>query len=149
MQDDAGEQAQQYLMIGLGGEIFALDASSIREILDPIPVTEVPGARSFMGGLINVRGKVVPVADLRLRFGMAPKEYTQDTRFVVVELELNGDAAVVAIVADKVHEVTEIAAASLGEAPRIGMQWQPEFIRRTGQWRDDFIIVPDMERIFH
>jgi len=136
------------VMLGLGGEFFALEAGIVREILDPVPVTEVPGARSFIRGVINVRGKVVPLADLRLCFGMTPAPPTQDTRMVVVEIDLDGDPTTVGILADKVHEVTEIAAASTEEAPRIGMQWRPEFIRRIGKRNDDFVVIPNMERIF-
>ena len=136
------------VMLGLGGEVFALEAGIVREILDPVPVTEVPGARAFIRGVINVRGKVVPLADLRLCFGMAATPPTPDTRMVVVEIDLDGDPTTVGILADKVHEVTEIAAASTEEAPRIGMQWRPEFIRSIGKRKDDFVVIPNMERIF-
>jgi purine-binding chemotaxis protein CheW len=135
------------LLLGLDGEVFALEAGIVREILDPVPVTQVPGARAFVSGMINVRGRVVPVADLRLRFGMEPIPPTVDTRFVVVEIELDRDPILVGIVADKVHEVTEIAASSIEEAPRIGMRWRPEFVRFIGKRKDDFVIVPDLERV--
>jgi hypothetical protein len=71
-------QSGQFLMLGLVGEVFAVDATVIREILDPVPVAEVPGARSFLRGVINVRGKIVPMADLRIRFGMEPTAVTPD-----------------------------------------------------------------------
>jgi purine-binding chemotaxis protein CheW len=141
-------QSIEALTIALEGETFALDASMVREILDPISITEVPGARGFVKGIINVRGKVVPLADLRVRFGMEPKPPTIDTRFVVLEIEVDGDATIVAILADKVHEVTEIGAASLEETPKIGMQWPPEFIRCIGKQRDEFVIIPNIEQIF-
>ncbi|HVI51879.1 MAG TPA: chemotaxis protein CheW [Candidatus Sulfotelmatobacter sp.] len=136
------------LTFGLQSEIFALDAEIVREILDVIPVTLVPGAQSFVPGLINVRGKVVPLADLRVRFGMALSEPTQDTRIVVVELELRGEATIVGLLADKVYEVTEISGASIEEAPEIGMNWQADFIKGIGKRGGDFIFIPDIERIF-
>lgn len=145
-EQNAGETFEA-VMLGLGGEIFALDAGIVREILDPVPVTEVPGARPFIRGVINVRGKVVPLADLRLRFGMAPTPPTAETRMVVVQIDLEGDPVTVGILADKVHEVTEIAAASTQEAPRIGMQWRPEFVRCIGKRNNDFVVVPDVARI--
>jgi purine-binding chemotaxis protein CheW len=120
----------------------------VREILDQGPVTEVPGSRPFVGGLINVRGKVVPLADLRRRFGMAEQPATIDTRFIVIEIDLDGDPTTVGLVADKVYEVTEIAAAALEEAPRIGLKWPHEFIRCIGKRSDDFIIVLDIDGIF-
>lgn len=141
-------QPLEVLTLGLQGETFALDAALVREILDPVPVTEVPNARTFVGGLINVRGKVVPLADLRLMFDMDRTPPTIDTRIVVIEIPLGGEPTLIGILADKVHEVTEIAAAALEETPRIGMRWQPEFIRCIGKRNDEFIIVPDIARIF-
>lgn len=148
MAEKGATDSFEAVMLGLGGEIFALDAGIVREILDPVPVTEVPGARPFIRGVINVRGKVVPLADLRLRFGMEPTPPTADTRMVVVQIDLEGDPVTVGILADKVHEVTEIAATSMEEAPRIGMQWRPEFIRCIGKRKEDFVVVPNMEQIF-
>ena len=148
MAEKSANDSFEAVMLGLGGEIFALDAGIVREILDPVPVTEVPGARPFIRGVINVRGKVVPLADLRLRFGMEPTPPTADTRMVVVQIDLDGDPVTVGILADKVHEVTEIAATSTEEVPRIGMQWRPEFIRCIGKRNDDFVVVPNMEQIF-
>lgn len=141
-------QSFEALTLGMGGEVFAIDANSVREILDLIPVTEVPGARAFVGGLINVRGKVVPVADLRLKFGMAQTPKTVDTRVVVVEIELEGEATVVGLLADKVFEVTEIGHASIENTPDIGMKWRPDFIKGIGKRGSEFIVIPDIERIF-
>lgn len=141
-------QSFEALTLGMGGEVFAIDANSVREILDLIPVTEVPGARAFVGGLINVRGKVVPVADLRLKFGMEQTPKTVDTRVVVVEIELDGEATVVGLLADKVFEVTEIGRASIENTPDIGMKWRPDFIKGIGKRGSEFIVIPDIERIF-
>jgi len=138
----------EVLTLGLQGEVFALDAHCVREILDLVPVTDVPGARAFVGGVVNVRGKVVPLADLRVMFGMERTPPTPDTRIVVVELDLGGEPATVGILADKVLEVTGIAPAAVADTPRIGMRWRPEFIRCIGKRDDEFIIVPDLGRIF-
>lgn len=140
-------QSLEVLTMSLEGEYFAIEAQAVREILDLVQVTEVPGARDFVGGLINVRGKVVPLADLRLRFGMAPTVPTIDTRIVVIEIDIDEVPTIVGILADKVFEVTEIAGASIEETPRIGMRWRPEFIRCIGKRGEDFIIVPDIARI--
>jgi purine-binding chemotaxis protein CheW len=138
----------EVLTFDLQGETFALAAAHVREILDLGPVTTVPNSQPFVSALINVRGKVVPLADLRLKFGMERKPPTIDTRIVVIELDLDGEPAIAAILADKVHEVTEVAAASLAQTPRIGMRWRPEYIRCIGKRDDDFIIVLDIARIF-
>lgn len=136
------------LTLGLGGEIFAIDANSVHEILDLVPQTEVPGASPLVSHLINVRGKVVPLADLRIRFGMDCTAPTIDTRIVVVEILLDGEPTVVGLLADKVHEVTNIAGASIEETPAIGMRWNPDLIKGIGKRGDDFIVIPDIVRIF-
>ncbi|PWC31798.1 chemotaxis protein CheW [Azospirillum sp. TSO22-1] len=137
----------EVLMLGLGPEVFAIEATCVREILDPVPVTAVPNARPFVDGVINVRGKVVPLADLRLLFGMPRTPPTQDTRVVVIEADLDGEPTLVGLTTDKVYEVTELAAASLEEVPRVGMRWRPELVRCIGLRGDGFVIVPDIARL--
>lgn len=136
------------LTIRLEDELFAVEASRVREILDLVPITEVPNAPAFVGGLINVRGRVVPLADLRVMFGMERPEPDQDTRIVVMEVDIGGEPTIAGILADKVHDVTDIEAASIEEAPKVGMRWRPEFIKGIGKRNGGFIIIPDMERIF-
>jgi purine-binding chemotaxis protein CheW len=148
MEPRHNDKALEVLTIDLQGEIFAVEAAQVREILDLVSITEVPGSQPFVGGLINVRGKVVPLADPRLKFGMELRPPTIDTRIVVIEIELEGDATTIGIRADKVHEVTEMAAASLEETPKIGIKWRPEFIRCIGKRGADFIAVLDIGRIF-
>jgi purine-binding chemotaxis protein CheW len=143
-----GNDALEVLTLGLDGHLFALDAAHVREILDLGPVTEVPSAAAFVNGLINVRGKVVPLADLRLKFGMPKTASTIDTRVVVIEVDLNGDQTTIGLLADKVYEVTEIIAAELEETPRIGMTWRQEYIRCIGKRGEDFIVVLDIAAIF-
>lgn len=142
-----GDRTLEVLTLALDGEIFAIDADLVREILDLVPVTEVPNARPFVGGLINVRGKVVPLADLRVKLGMEVKPPTIDTRIIVIEMEFSGEPTIIGLLADKVYEVTEVAAAALEETPRIGMRWRSDFIRCVGKRDADFIIVLDIERV--
>ena len=141
--------AMQVVMIGLGEEKFALDACLVREIIDPVPVTKVAGARAFVPSVINVRGNVIPLADLRIRFGMPQLDDSADTRIVVIEIELDGEPVLVGVTADKVYEVTEISQTDVQQTPRVGMHWKPEFIRFIAKWREEFVIVPNMERILN
>ncbi|MDC9823100.1 chemotaxis protein CheW [Devosia sp. ZB163] len=136
------------LTLRLDDELFAIRAESVREILDLVPVTEVPNSTAFAFGLINVRGRVVPLANLKVAFGMAEVEPDQDTRIVVIETEIDQEPTVVGIVADKVYDVTDIEPAAIEEAPRVGMRWRPDYVRGIGKRRGDFIIIPDMQRIF-
>lgn len=137
------------LTLGIGGETFAIEAAAVREILDLVPVTDVPGARAFVRGVVNVRGRIVPLADLRVQFGMPATPPTADTRIIVLELELEGEATPVGILADRVHEVTQLATAALESAPRIGMRWRPEFIRGVGMRGNALVILPDLTCILN
>ena len=104
--------AMRALTLRLQDEIFAIEAGSVREILDLVSITEVPNAPAFVGGLINVRGRVVPLADLRLKFGMEKTTATIDGRVVVIEIDLGGDQTTIGLLADKVYakpDVTENA----------------------------------------
>ena len=145
----AEESSRQVLMLGLAGEVSALDARQVREILDPVPVTRVPGAQSYVSNVLNVRGKVIPLADLRVRFGMPPASITSDSRFIVLEIDLAGEPTTIGIVADKVYEVTDLDTTTMQKAPPIGMRWRPEFIAAIAKWNDEFIIVPNMKQILN
>jgi purine-binding chemotaxis protein CheW len=143
----AAAAPMQVVMLGIGGEVFALDSALVREIIDPVPATRVAGARPFLPSVVNVRGNVIPLADLRVRFGMPKADSTADTRIVVLEIAIDGDPVLVGVVADKVYEVTEISPTDVQPTPRVGMHWNPEFIRFITKWREEFVIVPNMERI--
>lgn len=137
----------QVLMVGLGSEIFAIETDLVREIIDPVPLTRVAGARPHLPGLINVRGNVIPLADLRRRFGLHASQATPDTRIVVIEVEIDEDPVTLGIIADKVYEVTEISRAQTQQTPRLGVHWRPEYVRFITKWNDEFVIVPDLARI--
>ena len=146
MSKDIADGAQ-VLMLGLAGEVFAVDARQVREILDPVPATRVPGAKPYVASLINVRGKVIPLADLRLRFGAPPAPITPDTRFVVIEIDLGGDLTTIGVIADKVYEVTELDGSTRQKTPPVGMHWRPEYLAGIAKWKDEFIVLPDMTKI--
>lgn len=135
------------LTLRMQDEMFAIEAGSVREILDLVAITEVPNAPAFVTGLINVRGRVVPLADLRVMFDMDRPPPDQETRIVVIEIEINGEPTVAGILADKVYDVTDIDAAAIQEAPKVGMRWRPEFVKGIGRRNGNFIVIPDLGRI--
>jgi purine-binding chemotaxis protein CheW len=137
----------ELLTFQLDTEIVAVDAIQVREILDHTLVTRVPGAPRFVDGLINVRGQVIPLADLRLRLDLEARPPTQDSRIVVIETELHNEPIAVGIRADKVLEVTGLSGDQIDTAPRIGMRWRPDHIRFVGKRGDDLIIVLNVDRI--
>ena len=139
----------EILTLGLSGEAFALEAALVSEILDLVSITEVPNAPRHAPGLINVRGKVVPLVDLRVRLGMEVHPNTIDTRIVVIETMLEGEPTIVGLLADKVYEVTEIDMQAIESTPKVGMTWPAEFIRGVGRRNGgDFLIILDIDHIF-
>jgi len=144
----AGE-AVEVLTFELNGEVFALGASAVQEIMDMAPETAVPGAGAFAGSVINFRGKVIPLADLRVAFGLEVGEPTIDSRIVVIEIALDGEQTLVGLRTDKVREVTTLTRADSEAPPSVGMRWRPEFIECLVKRDGDFIVVPALQEIFN
>ena len=138
----------QYLTFKLDDEMFALEVCRVREVLDLSTITKVPKTPDFMKGVINVRGSVVPVVNLRLKFGMPEIDPTVDTRIVVMELSMEGDTTVLGAIADSVHEVMDLDPDQVEEPPKIGNRWRTEFIKGIGKRDEEFIIILDIERLF-
>lgn len=145
----ASGEALQVLTFDLQGETFALDAGVVREVIDLAPETRVPGAAPFVDAVINFRGRVIPLADLRLAFGMARGAPTVDSRIVVIEFELKGgDPTLVGLRADKVHEVTLLPLADTEGPPSVGLRWRVDFIRCLAKRGGELVVVPDLAQIF-
>lgn len=132
----------------LGGELLAIDTSSLREVIEPGVITRVPNAPGFANGLLNVRGSVVPLSDLRIPLRMTVRPPDEDTRILVLDLDLTGTPCVVGMLAEKVHEVTQVASASLEDVPAVGARWPRHFVSSVGRKGDRFFIIPDLAAIF-
>ena len=98
--------------------------------------------------MVNVRGKAIPVVDLRLKFGLPSAPDTLQTRIIVLEVELDGETTVVGGLADSVHEVIELDPSQFNPPPRIGMRWRTELIQGMGRRGDEFIIILDIQQVF-
>ncbi len=138
----------QYLTFKLADEIFALDVAKVREILEYTSITKVPQTPEFMRGVINLRGSVVPVIDMRLKFGMSTTEQTINTCIIVVEVTLDGDTTVLGALADSVQEVVEMEPESIEPAPHIGTRLNTEFIKGMGKHEDQFVMILDIDKVF-
>jgi purine-binding chemotaxis protein CheW len=141
-------QPAQYITFRLGDELFAINVAQVREVLDLTLITKVPSAPAFMRGVVNVRGSAIPVVDLRLRFGLPPAAETVNTRILVLEIEIEGERAVLGGIADSVHEVIELEPAQIVPPPTIAMRWRSEFIQGMGKRGDEFIILLDINAVF-
>lgn len=132
----------------MGGERIAIPAAFLREIMEPVQVTRVPMANAFSEGLINVRGSVVPLTDLRVPFCMSAAEATPDTRFIVLDLTIGDAPMTVAISADKVETVTPLDPDHIAPIPEVGTLWPPDYVRGICKLGGDFVLLPDLHRIF-
>lgn len=135
-------RTDQYITFKLAGEQYAINVSQVREVLDVSHITRIPGAPEFVRGVVNVRGQAIPVVDLRQRFGLPPAESTIHSRILVMELDCEGGQAVVGGMADSVHEVIELTASELIEAPKLSASTSiSESILGMGRRGDEFLIV--------
>jgi purine-binding chemotaxis protein CheW len=142
-------ETAQYLTFKLAEEVFAVDVANIREILDFPAVTKVPQTPEFMLGVINLRGSVVPVLDMRLKFGMPKTEKTVNTCIIVTEIELDGEAVVVGALSDSVQEVLELEPAQIEPAPKIGTRLNTDFIKGMGKHNEQFLMILDINKIMN
>jgi purine-binding chemotaxis protein CheW len=141
-------ETEQYLTFKLEDEVYAVEVAKVREILDYTPITKVPRTPDFMRGVINVRGSVVPVLDLRLKFGMTLTEKSVDTCIIVLEITLEEETAILGALADSVQEVIDLEPGQIEPAPRIGGRINTEFIRGMGKRDGGFIMILDIDRVF-
>lgn len=142
------KSGQTLLTFRLQGELFALPVERVHEIIDPLPTTRVPRAPAFVPGLINVRGSVVPVVDLRQRLGMPAVETTEHSRMVVLDVEIDDATTNLAILADSVEQVVEIDSVSVEPVPEIGIRFPVRFLSGLAQREADLIILLDAETLF-
>jgi purine-binding chemotaxis protein CheW len=138
----------QYLTFLLGDEIFSLEISKVREVLDYTIITRVPRMPAYLQGVINLRGSVVPVVDLRLKFGMPAVDVTVNTCIIIVEAMVNGELVILGLLSDSVQEVLELDQENIKPAPRIGTKLDTRFIKGMGRQNDRFNIILDIDRVF-
>lgn len=136
------------LTFRLGTEKLAIPAEYLREILEVVPITRVPKAGSFANGLINVRGVVVPLTDLRVALHIPRSPATEDTRVLVLDVRVGDEKTTVAILADQVEEVTTVNPSEIEDVPPVGSPWPTEFVLGVGQLRESFVMFPDLDTIF-
>jgi purine-binding chemotaxis protein CheW len=141
-------QMTQYLTFKLQDEIFALDISTVREVLDFTTVTRVPRTPDFMRGVINLRGSVVPVIDFRLKFGMTATEKTVNTCVIIAEVKVDNESVILGVLADSVQEVMDLENDQIEPAPRIGTHLKTDFIKGMGKHNDRFLMLLDIDKVF-
>lgn len=144
---DMADKEGKYLTFYLAGEEYGIGILKIKEIIGLLPITSVPQTPEYVKGVINLRGKVVPVMDLRLRFGIAAIEYTDRTCIIVVEIAGQDGTVTVGIVVDSVSEVINIKVDEIQEAPNFGVELDTDYILGLAKMEGSVKILLEIERV--
>lgn len=139
--------ANQYLTFSLDGEDFAIEIAKVREVLDYTNVTKVPRAPVFLRGVINLRGSVVPVIDLRVSLKMSAAQKTVDSCVVIVDVTVDGETIPMGALADAVQEVVDIEESQISPAPTLGTKVNTEFLQGMGKRGDGFLMILDIDKV--
>lgn len=137
-----------YLTFKLRDEIFGANVTKVLNILEMTKITKVPKAPSYMKGVINLRGSVLPLIDTRIKFDMGATIYTANTCILVLDIEIGGDTVHVGALVDSVQEVIEIDDANIQPPPSIGSKYKSEFIDGMAKIGENFIMLLNMDLIF-
>jgi purine-binding chemotaxis protein CheW len=149
MEENNTVSSQQYVTFSLCEELFGVEVSRTREILSLTPVTSVPQTPEYLLGVINLRGQVVPVVDMRLKLGLTAGADTEDTCIIVVDVQVDGEVITVGALADAVREVIDIRSDQIEPPPRLGTRLNTEFINGMGKVDEQFMILLNIDKIFN
>ncbi len=138
---------RQYVTLGVERDVFAIDVRMVSEILDMRPIAHVPNAPPYLVGMIDVRGRNVPVLDLRLKLGLPAAASTAQSRILVLETEFDGRALSLGLLADQVYEVTALDGGHMEPPPEIGVRWRSDYISGVGRRNGAFVIIFNLARL--
>src|ERR1700748_2328776 len=122
------KSSAQFVTLGIDNEVFAVPVEAVVEILDMRPMFRLPDAPSYLAGLIDVRGRSVPVIDLRVKLGLPTTPVTETTRILVLEITIAGRLLALGLIADRVFEVMSIDVQQVEDPPEIGVKWRSDYI---------------------
>ncbi len=137
-----------YLSFQLGGEMFATDVGKVLEILELCPITKVPRSPEYMRGVINLRGKVLPVLDTRIKFGLNAAEDNVDTCIIVLDVNMDGGVIQLGALVDSVEEVLKLSAGDIEPPPSLGSRFNPEYMLGMVKQDDAFIMILNVDKVF-
>ena len=137
-----------YLSFKLNNELFATHVNKVLNILEMLRITHVPKSPVFMKGVINLRGSVLPVIDTRIKFGMSPAVYTQNTCIVVLNVDIENEKVDVGALVDSVQEVLQVEDSQILPPPSIGAKYKSEFIEGMIKADEQFIMLLNMDKVF-
>jgi purine-binding chemotaxis protein CheW len=144
---DAQSKAGKYLTFALGQEEYGLEILKVREIFGYMEITAVPQTPAHVKGVINLRGQVIPVIDLRMKFGMQEIELTEETCIIVVEIATSDSQFETGIIVDHVSEVLDVDGADIDDAPEFGSSVDTDFILGMGKIGESVKILLDIDKV--
>ncbi len=140
-------QGGKFLTFLLGEEVYGLPLQQTREIIGIMEITHIPKTKGYIKGVVNLRGKIIPIIDLRVRFGMEAKEYTERTCIVLVEADNSGSRRLVGIVVDAVADVVNIADGELEAPPENDTRIKSDFLTGLGKFKDKVVMILNIPKI--
>lgn len=141
-------ETDSYLTFNLDNELFGINVSKVLEILEMKPITKVPKSPSFMKGVINLRGNILPVIDTRNKFGMPQQDYTIDTCIIVLNINTASESLLVGALVDSVQKVIDIPATAIQPSRSMATFYREEFINAIGKIEEDFIMILNIDKVF-
>lgn len=141
-------KTNSYLTFKIDEEVFAANVSKVLSILELSKITKIPRTPDFIRGVINLRGAVLPIVDLRIKFGLTPTEFTSNTCILVLEITIESTSVKIGALVDSVQEVLEIDDKDILPPPNLGAKYKSEFIEGMFKMESSFIMVLNMDMIF-
>ncbi len=147
--ESTGYAGGQFLTFRLEKELFGVPIDTVLEVLDYLPETKIPGSKKILKGVINLRGAVVPVADIRIKFGMTATVQSKNTCIIVVKVQASAEMeqTTLGVLADQVMEVADIASSNIQQPPEMGTGIPAEFLRGIGKIGEEFFMMLDVNAI--
>lgn len=146
--DEPISRTDEYLSFVLDGELYAVNVSRVEVVLEMQPITRVPRSPSYLRGVTNHRGSVVPVADLRMKFGMQPSELKEGTSIIILQINHEGDYMTVGMLADGVREVVNLDPQLTEKPPKLGNRLNAAVIEGIAKKGDDFVVLLNIDEVF-
>ncbi|HEY4788438.1 MAG TPA: chemotaxis protein CheW [Bacteroidales bacterium] len=148
MENNQNVRTNSYLTFKIEEEIYAANVSKVLSILELSKITKIPRTPDYIRGVINLRGIVLPIVDLRIKFGLTPTEFTTNTCILVLEITIENTSVKIGALVDSVQEVLEIEDNDILPPPNIGSKFRSDFIEGMFKTENSFIMILNMDMVF-
>lgn len=148
MSENIINDVAHFLTFELDKEVYGFGVNKVQSVLDFEHVTRVPRTPPFMRGVINLRGRIVPIIDLRIKFGLTETVKTRESCIIIVNIKIGDEETILGVLVDSVREVISLELSQIKAAPRIGTHLKTEFIKGVANYQNQLIIILEMEKLF-